>query len=387
MATTSFDNSFNDWVISRQVFYPPGCPADDFTDLDWNRKFEHSGKRYQVDHRPYPGKENLSQSLTAREPVYESRSVWAPQYHTVTYPCPHSGTHGTVKDLRYYSTVLLTGQITDTTSFENQKSWANALRRKLQSNRVNLSSSVAEYRESGKLFVGLAKGLFNAYRDIRRGRWPEFGSARIGDIPASILAYNFGIAPLVGDLYSAVEALRLKLAAPILCRTSASVKRPIEDYVKIGANHFEVEGSIRQRATIYYEMDPTQFKSEYFDFGNPIEWAWELIPFSFVVDWVLPVGDYLGGLDALNGIVTNSIRGTVTTKLTEKWKGRWSDAEFAVRPFTGSFRSYKREGILNTIPAPLPVWSPSLTWKRVMNATAILTQMSLNHLPKIKFLR
>lgn len=386
MATIDYNKDITDWVISRQVIYPPGCLAS-YQDLDFNLKLVDHGRRYQVDHRPYPGKENLTQNLTSRELVYANRSVWAPQYHDIQSACPHSGVHGTVHDLRYYSTVLHSGQITSTTSFENQKSWADALRRKLSSNRVNLSSSVAEYRESAKLFVSLAKGLFGAYRDIRRGRWPEFGNARIQDIPASILAYNFGIAPLVGDVFSVIEALRLKLAAPISMRCSASVKKPIEDVVKIGANEFIVKGSIRQRATIYYEMDPTQFKSEYFDFGNPIEWAWELIPFSFVVDWAIPIGGYLNGLDALNGIVTNSIRGTVTTKLDEKWHGRWSEAEVAIRPFTGSFKSYKREGILNTIPAPLPRWKPSLSWKRVLNASSILAQMSLNHLPKIKFLR
>lgn len=35
---------------------------------------------------------------------------------------------------------------------------------------------------------------------------------------------------------------------------------------------------------------------------DPLTLAWELIPFSFVVDWFLPVGTYLSQLTALNGL-------------------------------------------------------------------------------------
>lgn len=31
---------------------------------------------------------------------------------------------------------------------------------------------------------------------------------------------------------------------------------------------------------------------------NPLEVIWELVPFSFVADWFLPIGDYLSALDA-----------------------------------------------------------------------------------------
>jgi hypothetical protein len=33
--------------------------------------------------------------------------------------------------------------------------------------------------------------------------------------------------------------------------------------------------------------------------GNPAEWIWERIPFSFVVDWVLPVGNFVQAIGTL----------------------------------------------------------------------------------------
>jgi hypothetical protein len=37
---------------------------------------------------------------------------------------------------------------------------------------------------------------------------------------------------------------------------------------------------------------------------NPSTVVWELIPFSFVVDWFLPIGNFLHGLSALTGTST-----------------------------------------------------------------------------------
>ena len=37
-------------------------------------------------------------------------------------------------------------------------------------------------------------------------------------------------------------------------------------------------------------------------FTNPINLAWEILPFSFVVDWFTPIGPYLDALSAFDGL-------------------------------------------------------------------------------------
>jgi hypothetical protein len=37
-------------------------------------------------------------------------------------------------------------------------------------------------------------------------------------------------------------------------------------------------------------------------FNNPINLLWEIIPYSFVVDWFLPIGQYLEGLTNFQGL-------------------------------------------------------------------------------------
>jgi hypothetical protein len=37
-------------------------------------------------------------------------------------------------------------------------------------------------------------------------------------------------------------------------------------------------------------------------FDNPISLAWEILPYSFVLDWFLPIGDFLDGLNRWKGL-------------------------------------------------------------------------------------
>jgi hypothetical protein len=37
-------------------------------------------------------------------------------------------------------------------------------------------------------------------------------------------------------------------------------------------------------------------------FNNPISLAWEVLPYSFVLDWFLPIGDFLDGLNRWKGL-------------------------------------------------------------------------------------
>jgi hypothetical protein len=49
---------------------------------------------------------------------------------------------------------------------------------------------------------------------------------------------------------------------------------------------------------------------------NPVELAWEELPYSFVADWFLPIGDYLGNLDATLG--WDFIGGTKSATITQR---------------------------------------------------------------------
>lgn len=382
----SFNSNSMGFAESVRVLYPNGC-LPNTVDYDWNVTFVHQGEKYVAEHRPYPGRANLLSSLTSRERVHTAHAEMGDQYREVLSQCPHGGVHGIVRTRYFYSSVAIAGLIDfDLDSMITRELWAENIRRKLMSQRVNISSSIAEYKESVKMFYELAVKLAHAYRNIRKGKfsraWVRKDNLRkVSHIPASILYYNFGVAPLVSDLFSVVEALRLKLTAPILMRTSASIKKSLNSDFRSGQFSGTLKGTFRQRATIYYDMDPNSYLSESFDFGNPLEWAWELIPFSFVIDWAIPIGSFLGQIDALTGI--SNLRGVVTTKCEQRYSARWDDVTSFTRPFTGYYRSYQRDTI-TSVPLNLPRWEPDASYMKLLNASSILATMVLNKVPVVK---
>jgi hypothetical protein len=90
------------------------------------------------------------------------------------------------------------------------------------------------------------------------------------------------------------------------------------------------QGSIKIRYTVYFQIDyPEMPNITRLGLTNPPQLAWELIPFSFVFDWLLPIGDWLSSLDATVGLrfsdgsksVKRDLTRTITTRKTTQSSG------------------------------------------------------------------
>jgi len=372
MTISYFADDKLSYQMRNEWFYPPGCLSkyeDKVLRVD---RFYHNAD-YDTEHRPYPA--DLDANLTSRPEVYRREGA-SPIHNVVSHilePCPHSGVHGQVRKIAYItggSTLYSSPILNDLSS---QLLWAAKLRDKLSVQKVNLGSSLAEYRESVKLFVKTAKTLHDAY-GVLRGRLPR-RKLRACSVPAAVLQYNFGVAPLVDDLYSSVESLRHRLDKPLKQKLSVGVQVGRHEPFDYGPyRYFDVDCVYKERAKVSYELLPSQYLSQDFDFGNPVEWAWELIPFSFVVDWAIPIGSWLGRLDALQGV--SDINGTVTIRRDNRWKYAAVNSVTYESPGTYHSVTYKRS-VISTIPMPpFPKWSPSLSWRRAVNGVSLLLGIS-----------
>lgn len=61
---------------------------------------------------------------------------------------------------------------------------------------------------------------------------------------------------------------------------------------------------VEHRAQIrldFAHTSPSLSTAQQLGLTNPAQLAWELVPFSFVVDWFIPVGDFFAQLDATLG--------------------------------------------------------------------------------------
>lgn len=102
-----------------------------------------------------------------------------------------------------------------------------------------------------------------------------------------------------------------------------------------------------------------------FGITNPLELAWELIPYSFVIDWAFNVGNVLSGLDALIGVQLASVQcgfkstQKVWTNLGNQYTMDWTH------------RSEQR----TTLGYGRIQYKPSHSLQAVLNGVALLTQL------------
>jgi hypothetical protein len=76
----------------------------------------------------------------------------------------------------------------------------------------------------------------------------------------------------------------------------------------------KVRGFVRTSGKIDFQIEnPLTNTLSSLGLTNPLNVAWELVPFSFVVDWFIPIGDFFNGLIPPQGI--SNVSGSLTTKL------------------------------------------------------------------------
>lgn len=125
------------------------------------------------------------------------------------------------------------------------------------------------------------------------------------------LAYSFGLSPLIADIKAAANAAHEKLAKPgahisvlrSISITGDTYPRP-PGYATWQASSAPTLGA---ECELRYRVNDAKL-SLIASLGllNPMALAWELTPYSFVVDWFVPVGGWLASLTADVGLVFES---------------------------------------------------------------------------------
>jgi hypothetical protein len=241
------------------------------------------------------------------------------------------------------------------------------------------------------MFAGAARAArraWDAYRGIRKGKL-KFGSrdkfrttksavftrkVRMEDIASAELTASFGVNPLLGVLKDSMDRLNGALLNPPAVHIKKTVHGTTEH--KYIAPGFEVHDTDiwcrRTRSASFYVW----FDPEHPDFimGNPVELAWELIPFSWLIDGLIDVGSYLASLDALRGV--KAVKGTLTerTRYGMRYGSLRYSSQEVIQEGRGRRTQYKRD-VYNTIPLGHVSWVASSSWRKVMHATSALVLM------------
>lgn len=146
----------------------------------------------------------------------------------------------------------------------------------------------------------------HSYRDLIRGNVSE-------KLASLYLQYVYGFKPLMQDIHSLLSYAKEVGVKPLFLSGvgKASNQHAPRDkhYVNVSRERDEflegIEIASRTRTVLWAKLNSEwQAIRALNQLGmlNPASLVWELIPFSFVLDWFIPVGSMLGALTAPAGL-------------------------------------------------------------------------------------
>lgn len=144
-----------------------------------------------------------------------------------------------------------------------------------------------------------------ASKALGLNRVPKGLKAKSKAFANNFLEYHFGWEPLVQDIGSAVTTLGGK--RPNKTIKSSGIGYWKDTYGSSGSGLpgpyfvWNYKTSVRLHVTIQVANENT-YMLQQLGFINPLSVAWELVPFSFVVDWFANVGQFLGSFSDFAGL-------------------------------------------------------------------------------------
>lgn len=178
---------------------------------------------------------------------------------------------------------------------------------RLKDKKIDLGTALAESVKSANMVADAAKELWTLLLAVKRGQLPKGRKSSLGlDVASGFLEYKYGWKPLISDLYGLYEASRKKIldGREKIFSAERHISGSWEDsrdtqYWTNRVQHASVVGSCK----IWARVNDSIFTTlNQYGLANPLSLAWELVPYSFVVDWGLPIGNYLEALNAAHGL-------------------------------------------------------------------------------------
>jgi hypothetical protein len=128
------------------------------------------------------------------------------------------------------------------------------------------------------------------------------------------LALQYGWKPLLSDIHGAIKSVADFMSDPgedAIRAVKASAKKVDKQKVEQGvmSHHYQKTGMMEITSYSYckigYRYRVASALKTFLSqtgFTNPINLAWEVLPYSFVADWFLPIGPYLDTFSAFYGL-------------------------------------------------------------------------------------
>jgi hypothetical protein len=268
---------------------------------------------------------------------------------------------------------------------------------------VNLGVAFAERSQTAKLVGDTCLTLVEALRALHRRDFRAAGRAlgirpgkpKSESIPKRWLELQYGWKPLLSDVYGSVNALTNRPQSDWFVTAKATVREKYHgENIFTGTSTsagYGIGNYVAQKGVnVRIDAVPTNsllIEAARLGITNPAEIGWELVPFSFVVDWFLPVGSFLSSLDALLGYGQTYC--SISTFSSSRISHRLVSNNWTTKSGSHTiFHTYMRSGsshrervslvreALTTVPLPLlPRWKNPLSAAHMANGLSLLAQV------------
>lgn len=192
----------------------------------------------------------------------------------------------------------------------------------------DLLTELGEMKETIGFVFGLLKSIINLVIKTRRAalqipKQPGKSMAQIADELASLwMQFRYAVMPITYTIDDAIDTIATIVGEYKTFRQGAQTDTPVS------FNGWTTSSPVQtiDRVYIKYRMDLDVALGGLKT--NPFSTAWELTPLSFVVDWVLNVGDLLSALYTPSEVIdsgfqySRQIRQTVLTFTRPEYTGR-----------------------------------------------------------------
>jgi hypothetical protein len=264
------------------------------------------------------------------------------------------------------------------------------LAQKVRGHSFDLGINIAESTKTYESILGNLQSLGTALIDLKHGRirsaWKALGvprrrqrNLRSKDVSGRWLEMQYGWLPLVSQSYEAGKALEA-LGGPRKLRFSVSSGNKsgtTNGSISPSIYAYPVKWSYSKRILAELYEDLTVARS--LGLMDPLQIVWEVVPYSFVIDWFIPIGTFLSAqavVPKLKGRFLTIDRGSaksgkvdfIPPNPTAFWKDSHKKEQwFSLRRVPSASISVPKP-TFNTFPKAL---SP----RRLLNAVALIHQL------------
>lgn len=181
---------------------------------------------------------------------------------------------------------------------------------------LDIGVSAGEMKQTVRSITAILGRILNIVRGFRRrygsGSYSNWSTRKVLKSSASAwLGYQYGVKPLMSDIFALSEELSKQARGPELFKVFEKSIDPTYGPSTWPSANFAnwLTGSFERGFKAGYSFsisNPQVFDAWRYGLTSPLSLAWELTPYSFVIDWFTNLGAFLNGLSAPLGVVFSS---------------------------------------------------------------------------------